>query len=410
MPSIWKIKSYIHVIHVSPFLLKVEKTRQTSNSRCPTAKCNFNKHRRGDFQQPFGRFLPIVLAPDVGWRLVFDALDDCNMSQLGFCVKVVLLQPLRSAPQNSAFAHCQRTWGMYLEQMLWTIRCSCSKTKELREGLELSSCTPSGGKTSEANGHIEAILQTLVLFLSVGPPRSGHHQFPCFAIFENQWKLQNKKHPTTPTRLLTGTNQGAFSYTSCSMANKGKHLKKSRHHWRQAPSRFSNVGKPSPSPWHWWQKKTLIQNTPTEKKRRNLRPASASSSSYGVQGPPIFPSQKLGHLRNSVARKILHWKGIHILRVPSPRNHELRMHRRSGSSQYTALGQRLRKVRFVYHPIGRAENEIKSKLKVKDCLSTLRSKSTSYLPGLRIARTGSKPMNPKRNPGASTIIHRHCFG
>lgn len=190
MPSIWKIKSYIHVIHVSPFLLKVEKTRQTSNSRCPTAKCNFNKHRRGDFQQPFGRFLPIVLVPDVGWRLVFDALDDCNMSQQGFCVKVVLLQPLRSAPQNSAFAHCQRTWGMYLEQMLWTIRCSCSKTKELREGLELSSCTPSGGKTSEANGHIEAILQTLVLFLSVGPPRSGHHQFPCFAIFENQWKLQ----------------------------------------------------------------------------------------------------------------------------------------------------------------------------------------------------------------------------
>lgn len=56
----------IHVTHVSPFLLKVAKTRQTSNSRCPTAKCNFNKYRRGDFQQPFGRFLPIVLVPDVG--------------------------------------------------------------------------------------------------------------------------------------------------------------------------------------------------------------------------------------------------------------------------------------------------------------------------------------------------------
>lgn len=139
-------------------------------------------------------------------------------------------------------------------------------------------------------------------------------------------------------------------------------------------------------------KKTLHKTHPTEK-----RPASASSSSYGVQGPPIFPLQK-SHLRNFVARKTLHWKGIHILRVPSPRNHELRMHRRSGSSQYTALGQRLGKVRFVYHPIGRAENEIKSKLKVKDCLSTLRSKSTSYLPGLRIARTGSKPNETQKEP------------
>ena len=158
-----------------------------------------------------------------------------------------------------------------------------------------------------------------------------------------------------------------------------------------APSRFSNVGKPSPSPGIDGKKNTA-QNTPHGKTPR-LRilffvwSPRTSNLSFAKK-----PSQEF------CCSKILHWKGIHILRVPSPRNHELRMHRRSGSSQYTALGQRLGKVRFVYHPIGRAENEIKSKLKVKDCLSTLRSKSTSYLPGLRIARTGSKPNETQKEP------------